>query len=188
MELMKQHKRETVSHTPTREVLPALRGLSRLADLEPVIITDTREQTPLAFHRLPSIRGTLQSGDYSISGLEHQFAIERKSIADLVGCCVGDNRERFERELHRLRGFRFARLLIIGSEAEITAQRYHSNISPKAVLHTLRAFEARYIPVVWEPIEQKAAGLIEQWAFWFARETVCTANDLLKGCECEGAQ
>jgi hypothetical protein len=34
---------------------------------------------------------------------------------------MGDNRERFERELHRLRGYRFKRLLVVGSEAEILA-------------------------------------------------------------------
>jgi hypothetical protein len=44
----------------------------------PTIITDTREQPPLEFMHLPSERGTLQSGDYSIIGLEHDFAIGRK--------------------------------------------------------------------------------------------------------------
>lgn len=163
--------------------LPGVRGLSRLADLRPVIVIDTREQTPLSFRQLATRPGTLMTGDYSVAGLEHLFAVERKSVADLVGCCMGDNRDRFERELHRLRGFRFARLLIVGCEAEVTTQRYRSNISPKAVLHTVRAFEARYVPVVWEPLPDKAATLIEQWAFWFARECVCTANDLLRGTE-----
>src|SRR6266404_4010 len=129
----------------TDETLPAPRGLPKLAELRPVIVIDTREQTPLAFHRLPSVQGTLQSGDYSVAGLEELFAVERKSIADLVACCMGENRQRLERELHRLRGFKFARLLIVGSEAEITTHRYRSNASPKAVLHTVRAFEARYL-------------------------------------------
>jgi len=47
---------------------------------------------------------------------------------------MGDNRERFERELHRLRGYRFKRLLMVGSEAEILAGQYHSNIKRKAEL------------------------------------------------------
>ena len=79
------------------------------------------------------MRGTLYTGDYSILGLEELIAIERKSIADLVACCMGENRERFERELHRLRGFRFKRLLILGSRGEIELQRYYSRIAPKAV-------------------------------------------------------
>jgi DNA excision repair protein ERCC-4 len=85
----------------------------------------------------------LTSGDYSATGLETLFAIERKSIADLVNRCINANRDRFERELHRLRGFRFKRLLIVGTEEEIWRCKYHSNISPKAVLATLSAFEIR---------------------------------------------
>src|SRR5688572_25097121 len=59
------------------------------------IIIDSREQNPLTFTRLSSIRGTLQSGDYSIAGLEHLFAIERKSLDDLA-MSVTSERERFE--------------------------------------------------------------------------------------------
>jgi hypothetical protein len=59
------------------------------------------------------------------------------------------NRERFERELCRLRGYRFKRLLVIGSEDDIRAGRYHSKISPASVLGTLAAFKCRYdCPVV----------------------------------------
>jgi DNA excision repair protein ERCC-4 len=62
---------------------------------------------------------------------------------------MGENRARFERELHRLRGYRFKRLLVVGSEAEILAGQYHSDIKPNAVLATLCAFEVRYdLPVV----------------------------------------
>jgi ERCC4-type nuclease len=73
--------------------LPALRSLGELADRAPVIVIDTREPDPLAFERRSSIRGTLQTGDYSVAGLEDLFSIERKTVADLVGCCMGENRE-----------------------------------------------------------------------------------------------
>jgi DNA excision repair protein ERCC-4 len=106
--------------------LPALRSLGELSDAKPTIVVDNREQTPLIFTRLASVEGTLYSGDYSVLGLEDLFSVERKSIDDLVGCCTGENRERFERELHRLRGFRFKRLLIIGSRGLIEVQRYRS--------------------------------------------------------------
>ena len=52
---------------------------------------------------------------------KRRVSIERKTVSDLVGSCMGENRERFERELHRLRGYRFKRLLVVGSEAEILA-------------------------------------------------------------------
>ena len=163
-------------------VLPALKSLGDLSKAKPVIVIDTREQTPLTFTRLAFVRGTLQSGDYSFLGGEELFAIERKSVADLVACCIGENRERFERELHRLRGFRFKRLLVIGDEAEVLAGHYRSNIKPKAVLSTLSAFEARYdLPIVWSASPANAALLVERWAWWFSREIVASANDLLRG-------
>src|SRR5690606_30906299 len=109
--------------------LPALRGLARLADLRPVVLIDTREQAPLTFTRLESRRGTLQSGDYSFAGGEDLFAIERKTIPDLVACCVGNGRDRFFRELHRLRGFRFARLIVIGTPDGIGTHNYRANVT-----------------------------------------------------------
>jgi ERCC4-type nuclease len=142
------------------------------------IIVDTREQNPLMFTRYEAVRGSLLSGDYSIAGLEHLFSIERKSIADLVQS-VTTGRERFERELHRLRGFDFARLLIVGREEEVRAGHYRSTAKPKAVLHSLHAFEVRYdIPVVWADTPEDAAKLIERWGFWYARETAKNAAGL----------
>jgi DNA excision repair protein ERCC-4 len=143
--------------------LPALRSLGDLAGAEPVIIIDTREQEPLPFSRLKTRAGSLFTGDYSVAGLESLFAVERKSISDLVGCCIGQNRERFERELHRLRGFRFKRLIIIGSETQILKGHYHSNIKPQAVMGTLHAFEVRYdVPVVFCETPELAARTIQE--------------------------
>jgi ERCC4-type nuclease len=159
---------------------PARRSLVRLADLRPTAVIDTREQAPLAFTRLPFQRGTLQSGDYSFLGGEEQFAVERKSVADLVGCCAGDNRQRFFRELHRMRGFRFKRLLVVGSRSEIETGQYRSAIPPKSVLGTLAAIEARYdVPVVFAPTPAQAAWQVEEWIWWYAREIIIHANQLL---------
>jgi DNA excision repair protein ERCC-4 len=144
---------------------------------KPTICIDTREQTPLVFRNLPSQAATLYSGDYSANGLENMLAIERKSVADLVACCVGDDRDRFERELHRLRGFRFKRLLIVGTRAEVESHRYRSNIAPKSVLSTLAAFEVRYeIPIIWAALPEEAALLIEGWAWWMSREVLKAAE------------
>ena len=162
--------------------LPALRSLARLADLRPVIVVDSREQTPLPITRLETVRAGLTTGDYSFQGGEDVFAVERKSIDDLVGCCMGGNRERFEREMHRLRGFRFKRLLIVSARWQIEAQRYKSKIKPAAVLHSLDAWEARYdLPVVFCEHPEHAAVLVEKWVWWFARQMVEDANELLRG-------
>jgi DNA excision repair protein ERCC-4 len=107
------------------------------------------------------------------------FSVERKSIADLVGCCVGDNRERFQRELQRLQAYKFRRLVIIGSRGEIEMQRYHSRISPKSVLGSLNAWEVRFdVPVVFCQTPEIAGRQIEIWSWYFAREIVETVNDL----------
>jgi ERCC4-type nuclease len=172
-----------VQEVASGTTLPGLRGLSKLADLRPVIVYDTREQNPLRFERLQSVLGTLYSGDYSIRGLEHSFAVERKSIDDLANCCLTGQRDRLEHELHRLRGYRFKRLLVIGTREDIAAGRYHSRIAPKAVLATLGAFEVRYdLPVVYVETAEDAARLIERYAWYFSREIVQNANDLLRGC------
>ena len=120
--------------------------------------------------------------NYSICGLEHLFAIERKSISDLISCCVGENRKRFERELHRLRGFRFKRLVVVGTESEILKGEYRSSIKPQAILGTLRAFEIRYdIPVMFCVSPELAGRQVESWVFWFAREMVKIVNALWRG-------
>jgi len=134
------------------------------------IIIDTREQTPLTFPTLPSCRGTLYTGDYSIPGFEEHFAIERKSLDDLAGS-LGQGRDRFARELHRLRGFDFARLLVVGTRKQIEAHDYRSRMAPASVLGSLDAFEVRYrVPVVFCPTPKVAARQVERWACYFHRE------------------
>jgi DNA excision repair protein ERCC-4 len=157
--------------------LPALRSLGDLADASPVILIDNREH-PLRFEHLASQTCMLQSGDYSLLGASELFSIERKTVSDFVGCCVGDNRDRFARELHRLRGFRLKRLLIVGTEAEIREGKYRSNIKPQSVLGTLSAFE---VPVVFCATAEIAACQIERWCFYFARQLVESVNELRRG-------
>ncbi len=75
-------------------------------DLKPehvVAVIDTREQLPLDLTPLRAVEGTLTTGDYSVVGLEHVVAIERKSLPDLLGC-IGR-----ARQLARLDGQRPAR-------------------------------------------------------------------------------
>jgi len=167
--------------------LSVLRATSEvLRDFRPTVLIDSREQTPLSFKRLPfrSLREEdgegLYSGDYSLAGGETLFAVERKSIPDLVSCC-GPSRDRFERELHRLRGYRFARVIVTGPRSDIEEANYRSQMLPKAVLSTLAAFEARYdIPFVFCANEVAAASQVEVWAYWFAREMLRTVDDLVR--------
>jgi ERCC4-type nuclease len=167
------------SSMPTSFNFPALRSLGDLADQAPTILIDSREQLPLVFQRLPSRVAALGSGDYSIAGLETAFAIERKTVSDLVSCCCGSNRQRFEKELFRLKSYHFKRLLVIGSRGEIEVQRYHSKISAKSVLGSLAAWECRYnIPIVYSATTTEAALEVERWCWYYCKEYVETVNDL----------
>ena len=172
-----------VPRSPERspEEQDCLRFMGKIGDLKPTVVVDSREQIPLPIKRLPTVRGTLTSGDYSFLGGEENFSVEKKSLEDMISCCMGNNRARFERELHRLRGFQFARFLIIGSREDLENHVYRSEITPKAVLSTLSAFEVRYsVPIVWAPNAEQSAELVERWIYWFAREVVLQSNQVLK--------
>ena len=162
-----------------RASLPPLPVCDITGPVLPIIIVDTREQEPLEFRRLPSRVGTLTQGDYSVAGLESDVAIERKSIPDLVGSLTS-GRERFMREIDRLRGCGFGRLLIVGTEADIHSGRYRSNAKPKSILHSLYAIESRGLPVVFTPSPCEAAALIERWAWWRSRAVLQAGNRLLE--------
>jgi ERCC4-type nuclease len=127
----------------------------------------------------------LIAADYSIAGAETLFGIERKTIPDLITSCTSE-RERFERELVRLRSFRFRRLVIVGSESDILHGNFRSLANPKAVIATLHCFEVRYdLPFQFCATPEIAARLIERWARWFSRELYKNANALLESSQVE---
>ena len=146
----------------------------------PTIIIDTREQTPLLFANLPTERRTLTTGDYSVWGFEREFCVERKTIEDLVQSITRE-RDRFSRELQRMRAFDFRRLLIVGNLADIEEHRYRSLAVPKAIIGSLFAFEARFdVPVSFSATPEAAAALIERWAVYFLRERLTSASETLR--------
>lgn len=77
------------------------------------IIADTREQQPWEFssEKIDQvISRKLDTGDYTVEGLEDKLCIERKkSVAELAGNVTDD---RFERELERMSEFPHAFLLL----------------------------------------------------------------------------
>lgn len=134
----------------------------------PVVVIDTREQKPLEFPHLQTVRGTLQTGDYGLQGLP-DWGIERKSVPDMVNSLTGE-RERFWRELERLRGMQgrgFARLLIIGTQRELAAVLSRRAVKVAQVMGSLAAIDARFIPVVWAATPEQAAAMVEGWAWYY---------------------
>lgn len=123
------------------------------------IIIDSREQNPFIFPAdVETEPGTLTSGDYSIKGLEEICAIERKSLADLIGCCTGEGRDRFKRELLRLRSMRCKAVIIESSLTAILSGNYRSKIAPESVLGSIASWQSRYeIPFILADCPDHAA-------------------------------
>lgn len=173
-----------VECVPTKNLISGLPELkfsspSLPSGWRPTIVIDSREQAPLPVS-FPSVTAGLPTGDYSVLGLENDFCVERKSLSDLYGSLTS-GRERFTRELQRMKAYRFARLLIIGSVHEIEAgSSRHRGINPKAILNSLAAIEARGVPVVFATDPRAAAQLVQGWAFWSSRESLKQASQLVK--------
>jgi hypothetical protein len=84
----------------------------------------------------------------------------------------------------RMRAHWFRRLVVIGSRAEIELRSYRSRMAPKAVLHTLAAWEVRFdLAIYYFPTAEAAALQVESWTWWAAREILRNANNLVKGCQ-----
>jgi len=147
--------------------------------LAPCIIIDTREQAPLVFGNLPTERDTLDTGDYSIRGLEHVVACERKSLPDLVACC-GSERERFVRGLERLQGRRFRCVVVESTLAEIEAGDWRGKILPQVVLGSIASWSVRYgLPFFFCGDPDATARFTERWLYMAAR---CVATEYTAAC------
>lgn len=117
------------------------------------ILIDNREQTPLPFSpNVPTAQATLYPGDYSLLGYEREFAIERKSLEDLVGSLIGHktqadgkrryNRDRLIEELTAMRDFRFKCVIVTSSRQKLEAHYYTSRIEPTNIIGMISSIEA----------------------------------------------
>lgn len=133
----------------------------------PVMLTDTREQAPLPFEHCPTLRTTLQTGDYSALGLQGVLAVERKSIPDLLRS-LSQERGRFMRELERMRGYRTRALLVVGTGAEMQEMIRRRGMQLAAVKGSLASIEAMYCPILYAATPEEAAARVEglSWYVW----------------------
>lgn len=109
------------------------------------IIIDTREQLPLDFARYDTDvkRATLTTADYSLQGLENVVGIERKSESDLLGSLT-QGRDRFERELSRLRSYQLRAVVCETSWLRLARGEYRSRMPPHACLQSIIGLSLRY--------------------------------------------
>lgn len=128
--------------------------------IEPYDITavvDTREQTPWDLSPLKVIKGTLPTGDYSILGLEHLIAIERKSLPDLIGC-VAQSRERFDAEIQRLLAYSCRAIIVEATWHDLMAGNWRSKVTPQAAMGSVLGWIGAGVPIIFAG-DAKQAGL-----------------------------
>ena len=109
------------------------------------IVVDTREQNPFVFigFQASTKPATLHTGDYSIKGFEEKICIERKSLGDLASCMT-IGRERFERELERMRSMECAAVIVEEPFCNITKGNYRSKLNVKSFEQSILSFMFRY--------------------------------------------
>lgn len=131
-----------------------------------ILVVDTRESQedplflPHPLKGLTIVRDTLETGDYSIRGFENQVAIERKKPYDLL-TCLGKERDRFKREIERLKEFEWKAIVVESTEDSLLYQ-YHdfSLMNPNSVRQSICSIEIRFnIPFYFNPDREK----LERW-------------------------
>lgn len=115
-----------------------------IKSLIPVVV-DTREQMPFEFIGYPATtkRSALPTGDYSISGFTDRLCIERKSLGDLASCMT-IGRERFERELERMREFECAAVVVEEPLTNIQKGNYRSHLKVQSFFQSILSMTFRY--------------------------------------------
>jgi ERCC4-type nuclease len=134
------------------------------------IVTDTREQTPWTFSAACDVEiRKLDYGDYSVAGYESRWAIERKSLADLVGSLTA-GRDRFLRELARLRRYEQSAIIVEATVADVRAHDYRSRIPPATLMANVAMLRSRYCPVYFEGTPALAALAAEDLMYRWLRD------------------
>lgn len=133
-----------------------------------VVLVDSREQLPYEFAGLTADRrdgggllavtvrrAGLPTGDYSLDGYTDRVAVERKSLNDLYHT-LGQERERFERELERLAAMTWAAVVVEAEWSVILGNPpAHSKLNPKTVLRSVLAWQQRFPNVHWLPMPDR---------------------------------
>lgn len=113
----------------------------------PQVVVDTREQNPWEFEN--SVRIGIPTGDYSLVGMEHIVAVERKSLPDLV-MSLTHERERFMREIDRLAELERRAVIVEASLADIAGKLYYGAATPNSLITSCLAISTeRNVPIVF---------------------------------------
>lgn len=141
----------------------------------PIILIDTREPENGGwepFFTVPTVRGKLDLGDYSLPGCGQWIAVERKALNDLIGCLCS-SRERFTRELAAAARIPHFYVIVEGTYEDIFMGRYLSAMNRKSAWESVVALSMRYnIPFLFAENQRLAAVLCESILLRWYREHV----------------
>jgi hypothetical protein len=99
------------------------------------IIIDTREQTPWDFENYVTANRKLDTGDYSIDGLENIFTIERKRSVSEIANNISE--KRFDDVLNRLQVYQHKFILLEFTLNNVLDYPVGSTV-PKKLWHNLK--------------------------------------------------
>lgn len=115
---------------------------------KPIVVIDSKEHKGYRFERFTNwfsgtVRRRLPVGDYTLSGMEEEVIVERKTIPDLVNSAIRDRKD-FIEKCEKLSRFRKKCLVIEGSLSTVKTPYEDSQVHPNAVLGSLLAAQERW--------------------------------------------
>jgi ERCC4-type nuclease len=110
--------------------------------------------------------------------LEHVVSIERKSLTDLLAC-VGQDRERFDREVQRLLAYPVRCLVVESTWCEVEAGEWRSKVTPQAVVGSLLGWMAAGLPIILAGDHHRAGRFVSRLLFMAARRRWREARALI---------
>lgn len=114
------------------------------------------------------MRGTLNTGDYTVAGLHREICLERKSLGDLLSC-MSHERERFEKEVQRMLAYP-ARCLIVECDwADLEKGNWRRQISTSAAIGSVLGWIAQGLPVMFAGDASRASVMASRFMFIAAR-------------------
>lgn len=122
-----------------------------------VVVCDTREKIPYEFSTdVEVVSEKLDTGDYTIQGFEDVFAVERKSLPDLLKSITWE-RERFKAEIVRADALLGFVVVVECPVRDILNWNYKRDVHPNAVMGTVNNWE-KYHNVEFEWAGSRAEG------------------------------
>ena len=144
--------------------------MQKLRHEDVTIIVDTREQRPFNVSPMREERMKLDSGDYSIKGLEKLVSVERKELNDLVGCFT-TGRDRFKAELEKLRLIPKRLVVVERTWGQLAEGDFTSRVHPNSAMGSVASWSGFFeIGFFFAGSRKRAQGFTVNYLWHVARK------------------